>query len=105
MHELEAQGIAGNGSARLFDLRSRREIPLSSISPLMQQTQPGASGSGDKAAGVGRSLDDQLETFRRLAERQYPDDEAARSSYLVTLLEQRLREYASMFTRLEVRQQ
>jgi hypothetical protein len=47
-------------------------------------------------------INQQIETMRALALRHYPEDEAARNAWLVSKLEERLREFAAM--RLPVRE-
>ena len=48
---------------------------------------------------------DQIATIERLAEQHFPDDAEQRAQYVVSQLKTRLREYAAMFVKLEVREQ
>lgn len=52
---------------------------------------------------MAKSIEQQLRQIDAMADQHYPEDESMRNAYRVTLLQQRLREYASMFVRLEVR--
>ena len=70
----------------------------------MPQTPDNNTGSDRSAEGVAKSIEQQLRQIDAMADQHYPDDESMRNAYRVTLLQKRLREYASMFVRLEVRQ-
>lgn len=49
-------------------------------------------------------IQQQIEQMEAVAERHYPDDQAAQNAYLVGLLKSRLREFAALYQRLPVRQ-
>ena len=61
LHELEAQGVESNGSARVFDLRTRREIHVLPTHASMPET-PASPARGD-AGPAGMAQDPMTETI------------------------------------------
>lgn len=104
MHELDAEENAARvAKARLFCLRTRREIHLLPTEFDMPETPDNKPGSNRSAEAVAKSIEQQLRQIDAMADQHYPEDESMRNAYRVTLLQQRLREMTVMFVKLEVR--
>lgn len=104
LHELEPPAVRRDGKARLFDLRTRREIHLSPSTALLSEAHEGGQQddrSENTLAEQTRTLEQQIAQIDRLAEQHYPDDQAGRSAYKSQLLMQRLREYHAKAEALE----
>lgn len=105
LQKLAAENEPFYGSARVFSLCARKELDLFDLELHMQQARSGAEGNtGSKTEVATRTIEQQVEQIRTLANQHYPDDAEARNAWMVERLIQRLREYHAQFVRLEVRE-
>lgn len=92
------------GPLRICNLHLGDEVDVLPAPSHLPEVHPRECGTDQQENPMAeRTLEQQIEFIAELAKRQFPDDESGQLHYRLELTTQKLREYASKFTKVEVR--